>query len=177
MSSTPNGPRGIVYRLDEALVPNGGPPHPGIDIFVPLVSTFTPNLGVISMESPDQTIKDLARAGLSEWFKVVRSRQSTEPEIDLYRAIALDLGVRPDSSIAIDTSPEGIYAAKQLGYYSIGLVIDKFKVRPGELIEAGAHCVAADHLRVSEYIGDVLGMKPLTEESRIEEAKKGGALC
>lgn len=177
MSSTPDSPKSIVYRLDEALIRDGNIPYPGIDIFVPLVSTYTPNLGVVSMQSPERTTQLLVRAGLSKWFKEVRSRQSAETEIDLYAAIAEDLGVRPNNSIAVDTSPVGVLAAKQLGYYSIGLVIDKFKVRPGELIEAGAHCVAADHLAVSGYIDDVMGIKPITEESKIEAIEEGGALC
>lgn len=129
------------------------------------------------MQPPEQTAQLLIRAGLGQWFKKVRSRQSAETEIDLYAAIATDLGVSPNNSIVVDTSPIGIFAARRLGYYSIGLVVDKFKIRPGELIEAGAHCVAADHLAVSGYIDDVMGIKPITKESKIEAIEEGGALC
>jgi HAD superfamily hydrolase (TIGR01509 family) len=96
---------GVVERLDEAR---------GMGL----------KLGVASSSTQEWVSGHLARLGILDRFQCVRCRDEVahpKPEPDLFVAVADCLGVRPDETIAIEDSPNGVMAAKRAGMTCVAI--------------------------------------------------------
>ena len=75
-------------------------------------------LGVASSSSRAWVVGHLERLGIHEHWDAVRTRDDVKlpkPAPDVYRAVVLALGVRPEEALALEDSPNGVAAAKSAG--------------------------------------------------------------
>jgi HAD superfamily hydrolase (TIGR01509 family) len=84
-------------------------------------------LGVASSSSRQWVEGHLERLGVLDRFHAIATRDDVErrkPEPDLYRRVLDLLGVSPDTTIAIEDSPNGVTAAKAAGLFCVAVPND-----------------------------------------------------
>jgi len=91
---------------------------PGVRDYVAEAPRLGVCLGVASSSSRAWVEGHLARLGLREYFDVVRCRDDVEavkPDPALYRAVLTATGVAAPDAVALEDSPNGVWAAKRAG--------------------------------------------------------------
>ncbi|HET9410766.1 MAG TPA: HAD family hydrolase [Candidatus Dormibacteraeota bacterium] len=81
-------------------------------------------VGVASSSTSQWVKGHLERLGILDRFDCVRCRDdvvNVKPSPDLYRAVAVCLGVEPQEAVAIEDSPNGITAAKAAGMWCVAV--------------------------------------------------------
>jgi HAD superfamily hydrolase (TIGR01509 family) len=109
-------------RLNDIL--SGRSILPGVAEFIERAISLDLQLGVASSSPREWVEGHLAHLLLRPHFSVVRCAEDVErvkPAPDLYLSVTDALGVRPDQTIAIEDSPNGIAAAKAAGLYCISV--------------------------------------------------------
>ncbi|WP_022834332.1 HAD family hydrolase [Salisaeta longa] len=75
----------------------------------------------------DQTERVLEALGLADAFDCIATAddvQATKPHPEIYRLVAVTLGIRPDHLLAIEDSPAGVQAARTAGLHCIAVATD-----------------------------------------------------
>jgi HAD superfamily hydrolase (TIGR01509 family) len=91
---------------------------PGVRDYLEEARRLGVRLGVASSSSRAWVDGHLTRLELREYFEVVRCRDDVEivkPDPALYRAVLDATGVRPTEAVALEDSPNGVWAAKRAG--------------------------------------------------------------
>jgi HAD superfamily hydrolase (TIGR01509 family) len=94
------------------------PVRPGIREYLAEAERLGLALGVASSSSRRWVEGHLARLGLRAPFQVIRCADDVprvKPDPALYRAVVEAAGVRPEDTLALEDSPNGILAAKRAG--------------------------------------------------------------
>jgi HAD superfamily hydrolase (TIGR01509 family) len=92
--------------------------RPGVHDYVREARRLGIRLGVASSSSRRWVEGHLARLGLREHFEVVRCRDDVKvvkPDPELYLAVLAATGVPGAEAVAIEDSPNGVWAAKRAG--------------------------------------------------------------
>lgn len=94
---------------------------PGVEAYLTEARSLGLKIGLAS-SSPHRWIDPLLdRLGLMHWFEVVFCRDDVgdkpKPEPDVYLAAMAALNVRPNESLALEDSPNGVLAAKRAGMW------------------------------------------------------------
>ena len=91
---------------------------PGVREYVEEAARMGLALGVASSSSRRWVEGHLTRLGLRDHFQAIRCADDVprvKPDPALYRAVVDALGVRPEESLALEDSPNGVLAAKRAG--------------------------------------------------------------
>ena len=91
---------------------------PGVREYVDEAARMGLALGVASSSSRRWVEGHLTRLGLRDRFQAIRCADDVprvKPDPALYRAVVDALGVRPEESLALEDSPNGVLAAKRAG--------------------------------------------------------------
>jgi HAD superfamily hydrolase (TIGR01509 family) len=91
---------------------------PGVREYVEEAARLGLALGVASSSSRHWVEGHLTRLGLRDCFQAIRCADDVprvKPDPALYRAVVDALGVRPEESLALEDSPNGVLAAKRAG--------------------------------------------------------------
>ena len=91
---------------------------PGVREYVDEAARMGLALGVASSSSRRWVEGHLTRLGLRDHFQAIRCADDVprvKPDPALYRAVVDALGVRPEESLALEDSPNGVLAAKRAG--------------------------------------------------------------
>jgi HAD superfamily hydrolase (TIGR01509 family) len=100
------------------------PVLPGVAALAEAARAAGLQLGVASSSTSQWVKGHLARLGLLDRFDCVRCRDdvaNVKPAPDLYLAVAACLGVKPEESVAIEDSPNGIASAKAAGMWCVAV--------------------------------------------------------
>jgi HAD superfamily hydrolase (TIGR01509 family) len=99
-------------------------PLPGITNFIERATEIGLMLGIASNSSRQKAEDSLDRLVMRERFNAIRCAEDVDkamPDPALYVSVCDALNVRPDESIAVQSSPGGIRSAKGAGLYCISV--------------------------------------------------------
>ena len=97
---------------------------PGVHDYIAEATRLGLQLGVASSSSRAWVSGHLTRLELHQHFVCIRCRDDvprTKPDPALYHAALAALGVRPEETIALEDSPNGILAAKRAGLFCVAV--------------------------------------------------------
>ena len=97
---------------------------PGVHDYIAEATRLGLQLGVASSSSRAWVSGHLTRLALSQHFLCIKCRDDvprTKPDPALYQAALAALGVLPEEAIALEDSPNGIWAAKRAGLFCVAV--------------------------------------------------------
>jgi len=95
---------------------------PGVEDYLRDAKIHGLKLGIASSSSRNWVAGHLSRLGLLQYFEVVHTSDDvkrTKPDPALYRLALQSLELRPEETIVLEDSPNGIAAAKAAGIFSV----------------------------------------------------------
>ena len=107
-------------RFDELMA--GKPPLPGVREYVHEARRLGLKLGIASSSSRQWVLSNLDSLGLAPYFDSVHGGDDvgrTKPDPAVYLAALDALGVEARQAIALEDSPNGVWAAKRAGLYCV----------------------------------------------------------
>lgn len=109
-------------RCDRLIARN--PVLPGVEAYLEDARRLGLRVGLASSSQRAWVTSHLARVGLLDRFDVVKGGDDvprTKPAPDLYVATMEALGVKPEVTIALEDSPNGVLAAKRAGVFCVAV--------------------------------------------------------
>jgi len=98
--------------------------RPGVKDYLIRAERLGLKLGLASSSSREWVIGHLGRLGLGGEFDSIKCADDVDrakPEPDLYRAVLEELGLLPGEAIALEDSPNGIFAARRAGLFCVAV--------------------------------------------------------
>lgn len=139
-------------RFHKKVNQNGLPVKEGAYLILEYLLESDYKTALASSSSTKSIQKNLQRANMNHYFEVIVGGDTVEhskPEPDIYIKACAELGVRPQDSIAIEDSPNGIKAAYFAGMKPI-MVPDM--VQPDKMIQTMLHQKFDTLINVMEYL-------------------------
>ena len=143
-------------RFDELMA--GKSALPGVHEYVHSARRLGLKLGIASSSSRDWVLRNLGSLGLEPYFDSIRCGddvERTKPDPAVYLAALDALGVEAHQAIALEDSPNGVWAAKRAGIYCV--VVPNALTRQLSLDHADLQLDSLADLALDELLARVAG--------------------